>query len=74
MWKYLYFRGLKYNIKIKIQKNIMMKFHVKFHRKKTNLKKFSEKIFYEIPGGTSRYIHGIFCGYSRNFLLGKHWF
>ena len=38
----------------------MKKFHVKFHGKNNELKKFSEKIFHEIPGGTSRYIHGIF--------------
>ena len=33
-----------------------MKFHGKFHGKLRNEK----KIFHEIPGGTSRNIHGIF--------------
>ena len=36
--------------------NLFMKFHVKFHgsfmEKITNKKKFSEKNFHEIPGGT----------------------
>jgi hypothetical protein len=40
------------------------KFHVKFHgnsaEKLMNKKNFSKNYFHEIPGGTSRYIRGIF--------------
>ena len=57
MWKYIYFRGLKYNRKLKMQKNIVTKLHVKFHEKKNELK----KNFHENPVATSRQTWNFFA-------------
>ena len=48
---------------------LITKFHVKFHENSMEKITNYKKNFHEIPGGTSRYIHGIFLDPELRKLL-----